>query len=210
MTHVSTGAEPRPGAASIFKLFFLLGLQSFGGGIATFTMIHDHTVERLGWITEEEFVHSWAMVQLAPGINLLALVILIGRKACGMRGAIAALLGLMLPSCGVTVLIASLYGRVHNAPRAVSAIRAAVPAIVALGLLSCVTMARPLLKALPTATNPRPHSNTVFAVIVMAASGAAVIAQKASIPAVLLMAGVAGAAHAVLTTQKEAHGDQRE
>jgi chromate transporter len=206
MTHVSTGAEPRPGAGSIFKLFFLLGLQSFGGGIATFTMIHDHTVERLGWITEEEFVHSWAMVQLAPGINLLALVILIGRRACGMRGAFAALLGLMLPSCGITVLIASLYGRVHNAPGAVSAIRGAVPAIVALGLLSCVTMARPLLKPTPTALNPQPRSHTVFAVILMAASGAAVIAQKASIPAVLLMAGAAGAAHAVLTTREGAHG----
>jgi len=37
-------------------------------------------VEERGWVEEEEFARFWALCQIAPGINLIALTILIGEK----------------------------------------------------------------------------------------------------------------------------------
>ncbi len=180
-------------------MFFVLGLQSFGGGIATFTMIHEQTVRRLRYISEEQFVQNWAMVQLAPGINLLALVILIGRRARGMKGAFAALIGLMAPSCALTMLIASVYTHLHTVPAAVAAINAAIPAIVAVGLLSCITMLRPMIKSVPNELDTTPRSQPVFACAMVIAAGAAVLSNRLPIPAVLILCGVAGAIEAVLS-----------
>jgi chromate transporter len=208
MTISSSGVSSRPSLYSVFKLFFALGLQSFGGGVATFTLIQEHTVRRLGWVSEEEFVQSWAMVQLAPGINLLALIILIGRRVGGMPGALAALAGLMLPSCAVTALIAAGYHRINGNPRATAAINCAVPAIAAMGLASCVTMAKPLL--LKPADNSTPTQSDryqyLLAFFLMIASGAAVVSRHVSIPAVLLACGCVGAISSALTQRRRTRG----
>ena len=83
----------------------IFGLQSFGGGNATFALIRQTFVERQRWIEAEEFNRLFALVQIAPGINLLALTILIGKRLLGGRGILLSLFGLLLPSVGMTTLL---------------------------------------------------------------------------------------------------------
>ena len=82
-----------PSLGLIFRVWFTLGIQSFGGGTATLALIQRAIVEKHRWITMEEFTRFWALCQIAPGINLFALTLLIGRKAGGALGVLVAVTG---------------------------------------------------------------------------------------------------------------------
>src|SRR5438094_7868654 len=94
-----------PSSVLLLRIWFGVGLHSFGGGATTLTLIRRAVVDRYGWLSEAEFTREWTLCQLAPGINLLALAILIGRRLGGARGVALALLGLLLPSVGVTIVM---------------------------------------------------------------------------------------------------------
>ena len=81
----------QPSLWLLLRVWFMLGLQSFGGGMATLYLIQRTTVERYHWLTAAEFSRDWALCQAAPGINLLGMTILIGRKVAGLAGALVAL-----------------------------------------------------------------------------------------------------------------------
>src|SRR6266700_1267815 len=104
----------------LFRIWAVIGAQSFGGGSATLYLIRRETVERQGWLTDDDFSRYWGICQIAPGINILGLVSLIGWRLAGAPGALLAVCGLLLPSAGITV---------------------------GLGLLLAFTMVRPLLKS---------------------------------------------------------------
>jgi chromate transporter len=137
----------RPSLRLLLRVWLALGVQSFGGGAATLALIRQAVVDRHGWLTPAEFARQWALCHLAPGMNLLALTILIGRQLAGAPGAAVALLGLLLPSVGITVLLTALYALVQNAHLVQAALRGVVPASVGLGLIAALHLARPLLQA---------------------------------------------------------------
>lgn len=134
-----------PSAVRFLRVWLVLGLQSFGGGMATLALVRRAAVEQEGWVTASEFSRFWVLVQLAPGINLLALTILIGRKTAGARGIGLALGGLLLPSVVLTVVLTASYARFQSAPLVREAAGGVVPAIVGLGLVTAWQIARPLL-----------------------------------------------------------------
>ena len=124
----------------LLRVWLTLGLQSFGGGGATLALIRREVLERRGWVTEEAFTEDWALCQLAPGINLTALTILLGRRIAGARGIVLCLLGLLLPSVLVTVVLTAFYAPVRDSVLVKAALRAIVPASVGLGLLTAFQM----------------------------------------------------------------------
>src|SRR5436190_10085798 len=128
-------------------IWTVIGAQSFGGGSATLYLIRRVAVERHGWITDEDFTRYWGICQIAPGINILGLVILIGWRVAGAPGALMSLSGLLLPSAAITVALTSIYAGIREAPVVRAAIAGVVPATVGLGLLLAFTMVRPLLNA---------------------------------------------------------------
>jgi len=134
-----------PSGWRFLRVWLVLGLQSFGGGMATLALVRRVAVEQERWVTAAEFSRFWALVQLAPGINLLALIILIGRKAAGARGICLALLGLLLPSVALTVVSTALYARGNSVLLVREAAGGIIPAIVGLGLVTAWQIARPLL-----------------------------------------------------------------
>jgi chromate transporter len=90
----------RPGLWELFRIWLTVGLQSFGGGASTFFLVHQACIKR-GWMSEEEFVHTSAISQISPGINLVKLTVLVGHRLRGWPGLISAAAGLLLPSAGV-------------------------------------------------------------------------------------------------------------
>lgn len=138
---------PRPSLWRLGWIWFRLGLQSFGGGTATLFLIRRTAVERHGWLSAEQFTQDWALVQAAPGINLLCMTILVGRRVAGLAGALVALTGLMLPSVAITIVMTALYADLRDAAIIQAALRGVVPATVGLGLVLTVRMASPLLTA---------------------------------------------------------------
>ena len=53
-------------------------------------------------MSAREFGEAWALSQLSPGIHLVALAGLIGRRAAGWRGVVAAVAGMMIPAGLIT------------------------------------------------------------------------------------------------------------
>src|SRR5579859_1298964 len=96
------GESAAPGAWILLRLWSGIGLKSFGGGASTQLLIRRTFVDERGWIGDAELAHLWNLCQFTPGINLISLTILIGRKLGGTRGIIVSMLGMLLPSAIVT------------------------------------------------------------------------------------------------------------
>ncbi len=91
--------------AAVFWGFTWLALQGFGGVLA---VAQRELVERKRWISREEFVDQWAVAQVLPGPNVVNLAIMLGDRFFGLRGAFAALAGMLgFPLLVVLALVAA-------------------------------------------------------------------------------------------------------
>lgn len=66
-------------------------------------------VEQKRWITAGEFNAILGICQLVPGPNIVNLAVCIGSRFGGVRGAFAAVMGLMLAPIAVVLILAILY-----------------------------------------------------------------------------------------------------
>src|SRR5215469_18312517 len=108
---------------AVFLGFARIGATSFGGGSATIVAMRQFSLKR-GWLTEDEFLDTVVLSRLTPGITILGQAILIGRAVAGIRGLVAALLGLMLPAVVITVALATVYDEVSKLSGAATPLRA--------------------------------------------------------------------------------------
>lgn len=105
---------------ALFLAFTRLALQGFGGVLA---VAQRELVERLGWLSKEEFVEALAIAQVLPGPNVVNLSMMIGDRFFGLRGAIAALAGMLAAPAVIVLGLAALYGQLSRHPIAVDALR---------------------------------------------------------------------------------------
>lgn len=192
---VSSANSP-PSLALLLRVWLLVSIQSFGGGPVTLALIQRAVVEQHGWLTEAEFTRAWALVQLAPGINLLALTILIGRKARGAAGIAVSLCGLLFPSAFLAILITAFFARIQHSPLALAALHGLIPATVGLGLLTGLKIVRPLLAE----SRREGKSSVLVSGVLVVGSGLAVAWGHWPVFLVLLVAALIGAA-----MQKQGH-----
>lgn len=169
----------------LLRVWLLLGLQSFGGGATTLMLIRRAVVTQHHWLSEEEFTRDWAICQVAPGINLLGLTILIGWRLAGAIGIFVSLFGLLLPSVTITVLLTATYASIRDLDLAQTALRGIVPATVGLGLLLSFQMGRPLLSV----SWREGYGSILVSCGVMLSSGLAVGLRLMPVIAILCAAG---------------------
>lgn len=184
----SEAADPLPTPGALLRIWLSLSVQSFGGGPATLALIHRAFVERNRWITEAEFTRDWSLCQIAPGINLFALTILIGRRLDGVRGIVLSLFGLLLPSVVLTILITAFYARLQHFEPAKDALRGIVLASVGLGMVTSLRMTHPLL----TASYREGWASLLFSLALLVGSGIAIAHGKTSVIVLLLAGGALG------------------
>ncbi len=132
----------------LLKSWLKVSMQSFGGGTATLALIRSEFVDRQGWVPENQFLRDWAMCQLAPGINLIALTILIGKRLSGWLGVLISLAGMLLPSFAITVLLTAFYARYMHTNLVSHAMRGLMPAVAAVGLATAFGMGKPIYASL--------------------------------------------------------------
>lgn len=187
-------APSPPGGWALFRLWLGIGAQSFGGGTATQYLIYQAFVERRGWLNPQEFARSFSVCQLTPGINLLALTILLGWRMRGPAGVVVSLAGLLLPSVTITVLMTAAYTGVRDLPLVRAALRGVVPATVGLGLLMSWQIAKPLLGA----SRSKGKDSLVLDLMLLVASGLVVAVSSPPIVIVLLAGGAVAGTYAWL------------
>lgn len=112
--------------------FMLLSLLAVGGAITTASDMHRYVVTEHGWISDAQFTSSIAIAQAAPGPNVL-FVAVIGWNVAGAAGAMATLVGTLLPST-LLVLAVSRWAAQRRESRGVRAFTSGM-APLTLGLL---------------------------------------------------------------------------
>jgi chromate transporter len=105
-------SSPLPALAALFAQ---LSLLAFGGGNAVLPEMQRQVVEVHRWMTAADFAALYALAQAAPGPNMLVST-LIGWQVAGLAGALAATFGLTVPSCALTLAVASAWYRFRDAP----------------------------------------------------------------------------------------------
>src|ERR1700747_3639188 len=91
-------------------VFAPLSLLSIGGGASLLAEIEHQSVAVHSWTTPREFADLFAISRAAPGPGTM-LAALIGWKAAGWAGAVAATVALYLPSSLLVSGAARLWGR---------------------------------------------------------------------------------------------------
>ena len=102
-------AAPGPVASTweIAVTFNEISLSSFGGGLSAWS--REMVVARKKWMDDPEFLSAMTICRILPGANQVNLAVFVGTKLNGIRGAGAALAGLIFMPTALLMGIAALY-----------------------------------------------------------------------------------------------------
>ena len=89
----------------LFLTFAKVGLFTFGGGYAMISMIEHAVVEQKQWITHDEMMNITVIAESTPGPIAINCATYVGYKKAGFAGALAATLGMVLPSFAIIYAI---------------------------------------------------------------------------------------------------------
>ena len=89
----------------LFVSFAKIGLFTFGGGYAMIALIESICVEKKGWITHDEMMNVTVIAESTPGPIAINCATFVGYKQKGLSGAMAAPVGMVLPSFCIIFLI---------------------------------------------------------------------------------------------------------
>ncbi|HEY8285645.1 MAG TPA: chromate transporter [Chloroflexota bacterium] len=185
-TPAAAPAPPRP--LTLLRVWTLIGLQSFGGGASTQLLIQREFVQRRKWIGADELLQLWNLCLFTPGINLVALTILIGRKLGGAPGIAVSVAGLMLPSAAVTCILAAGFEAVQHSTAVHAILRGVVPATAGIMAVVGANFAAPVAQR---AREDGPRIMGICIAIILAVT-LALTALRLSAAAVIVIAAVLG------------------
>ena len=110
--YATANSEKRESDMNILFEFFLtfakIGLFTFGGGYAMISMIEHACVDSKQWVSHDDMMKITVIAESTPGPIAINCATFVGYKQKGLVGAIAATLGIELPSFIVIYLIAML------------------------------------------------------------------------------------------------------
>jgi chromate transporter len=134
-------------ATEIFLTFARIGASGFGG--VNF-WIRRIIIQEKRWITDQEYLEGLAIGQILPGPNVYNLTVMLGYRYGGVRGAFAAVAGLL----GVPLAILLALGVLYQYYGALPVLQRALGGMIAVaaGLLLANTLS--LAAALPRRLRP--------------------------------------------------------
>jgi len=109
----TTTGELPPSSGELFAGFLRLGMIGFGGVLP---MSRQMLVEKKRWLTGPEFTDLLGLCQFLPGGNIINMSVAVGMHFRGVRGALAALLGLIAMPTLIVVMLGMVYDRFQNDP----------------------------------------------------------------------------------------------
>ena len=127
VTDELAAARPR----TIFLVFLSIALQGFGGVLPFARRV---LVDRRAWLTPDDFNETLSLCQSLPGPNIVNMSIAVGGRACGWRGSLAAVAGLVGAPVVIVITLGVLYGQfggLQLVQRAIIGLAAAAAGLVA-------------------------------------------------------------------------------
>ena len=133
-------------AWSLFASMFKIGLFTFGGGYAMIGFLEREFVEKRGWLSHDEFMDLIVIAESTPGPIAINCATYIGYKVGKGSGAVAATLGMVLPSFGIIYLISLFFEQFLSIGWVASAFRGIQACVVFLILSAGLKMLKKMKK----------------------------------------------------------------
>lgn len=118
----------------LFASTFTVSAFTFGGGFVIIPLLRKKFAEGPGGIDEEELLDLTAIAQSSPGAVAVNASVLIGYRIAGIRGALAAILGTVLPPFIILSAVSLFYNAFKNntaVSLVLKAMQAGVAAVIA-------------------------------------------------------------------------------
>lgn len=113
-------------------LFLKLGITAFGGPAAHIAMMHDETVKRRKWLSDQEFLDLVGATNLIPGPNSTEMAIHIGFLRAGWPGLIIGGICFIVPAMLIVLSLAWVYVRFGSTPQAGWLLYGVKPVVIAI------------------------------------------------------------------------------
>jgi chromate transporter len=122
-------------------VFALLSILAVGGGTAVLPEMQRMTVHHYHWITDRQFRDIYGLGQVAPGPNML-MVLVIGYRLAGAAGAMVVAAAFFIPDCVLTFFANRLWNRFSTSPWRIAVQRGLAPISIGLMLSGTYAIAR--------------------------------------------------------------------
>jgi chromate transporter len=129
----------------LFKIFFEIGSFTIGGGYAMLSLVEKTVVQKKKWIEQDNFWDMIVVVQTIPGVFAVNTALYTGYKLKGMKGAICAALGAIIPSFVIICLVAMFFVEIREntvVERVFTGIRPCVVALILAPALQMIKSAK--------------------------------------------------------------------
>ncbi len=130
----------------MFGSFMKIGAFTIGGGYAMLPLMEKEFVERRKWVSKDEIVDVFAVVQSIPGVIAINASIYIGYKVGGLAGACLAAAGMIIPSFTIILVIAVFLATLQDNQYVQKAFRGVQAGVTALICLTGYRLARTAVK----------------------------------------------------------------
>ncbi len=133
---------PQARLRDLFTSFLKIGLFTIGGGYAMVPLIEREVVTRRGWVSGRDFLDLLTLAQSIPGPIALNSASFVGYNTRGYKGALAALMGIVLPSFTIILLVALFFTTIRDNVVVEAAFKAMRPVVIALILSPMISFMR--------------------------------------------------------------------
>ena len=124
----------------LFKVFFLLGLFSFGGGYASMEMIRSRVVTDYHWLTDWEYTDIISIAEMTPGPLGINIASFVGTRTAGVAGTLIATLSYILPALVIVLILSWFYDRYRSLEGVQGVLSGLRPAVVAMIIAAAVQL----------------------------------------------------------------------
>jgi len=126
---------------SLAWVFALLSLVAVGGGTAVLPEMERLVVQQFHWMGDKQFRDIYSLGQVAPGPNML-MVMVIGYRLAGAAGAAVVTVAFFLPDCILTFFANRLWSQLSGSRWRTAVQRGFAPVAIGLMLSGTYALAR--------------------------------------------------------------------
>ncbi|MCY1151889.1 MAG: chromate transporter [Sphaerochaetaceae bacterium] len=171
---------------ALFLCFLQIGAFSFGGGLAALPLIQQQVVTLNNWMSMSEFTDLIAIAEMTPGPIAVNSATFVGIHLFGIKGAIVATLGCILPSILFVAALGFLYNKYKKHYLLEGVLAGLRPAVVAMILSAGISIF--LIAVFGTELN----SFNIYAIIIFLCALYFMAIKKVNPILVLLLSGIIG------------------
>ncbi|PCI34713.1 MAG: chromate transporter [Flavobacteriaceae bacterium] len=130
----------------LFLSFLKIGATSWGGFMSLISVVQKELIEKKGIIKDKDVLDGISMASILPGPMAFNVIVYIGYKLRGVKGALVSMLGILLPSFIFMMILSFVYMEYGELPALTNFFMGVLPAVAAIIFSVAISMAKKHIK----------------------------------------------------------------